>query len=36
MGLRLLEAFVSTAKIDAEPLVRFLLGARSDSPRSSS
>ncbi len=26
LGLRLIEALVSTAKIDAEPLVRFLLG----------
>jgi DNA-binding transcriptional regulator GbsR (MarR family) len=30
LGKGLLDALVSTAKIDAEPLVRFLLGARSD------
>ncbi len=29
LGRRLLEALVSTAKVDAEPLVRFLLGQRS-------
>ena len=28
-GRRLLDALVSTAKVDAEPLVRFLLGQRS-------
>ena len=33
LGHRLLDALVSTAKIDAEPLVRFLLGQR-DSSRS--
>jgi DNA-binding transcriptional regulator GbsR (MarR family) len=30
LGHRLLEALVSTAKVDAEPLVRFLLGKRGD------
>jgi DNA-binding transcriptional regulator GbsR (MarR family) len=30
LGKGLIDALVSTAKIDAEPLVRFLLGARSD------
>ena len=30
LGKGLLDALVSTAKIDAEPLVRFLLGARSE------
>src|SRR6516162_8638990 len=29
LGKRLLDALVSTAKVDAEPLVRFLLGQRS-------
>jgi DNA-binding transcriptional regulator GbsR (MarR family) len=29
LGRRLLDALVSTAKVDAEPLVRFLLGQRS-------
>jgi DNA-binding transcriptional regulator GbsR (MarR family) len=29
IGRRLIDAFVSTAKVDAEPLVRFLLGQRS-------
>jgi DNA-binding transcriptional regulator GbsR (MarR family) len=29
LGRRLIEALVSTAKVDAEPLVRFLLGQRS-------
>ncbi|MGA7119609.1 MAG: hypothetical protein WBY94_05890, partial [Polyangiaceae bacterium] len=29
IGKRLLDALVSTAKVDAEPLVRFLLGQRS-------
>jgi DNA-binding transcriptional regulator GbsR (MarR family) len=29
IGRRLLDALVSTAKVDAEPLVRFLLGRRS-------
>ena len=29
LGRRLLDALVSTAKVDAEPLVRFLLGHRS-------
>src|SRR5580658_6177442 len=29
LGLRLIDALVSTAKIDAEPLVRFLLGRAS-------
>ncbi len=29
LGLRLLDALLSTAKLDAEPLVRFLLGQRS-------
>jgi hypothetical protein len=29
IGRRLIEALVSTAKVDAEPLVRFLLGQRS-------
>jgi DNA-binding transcriptional regulator GbsR (MarR family) len=29
LGGRLIEALVSTAKVDAEPLVRFLLGQRS-------
>jgi DNA-binding transcriptional regulator GbsR (MarR family) len=29
LGQRLMEALVSTAKLDAEPLVRFLLGSRS-------
>ena len=29
LGSRLLDALVSTAKVDAEPLVRFLLGQRS-------
>ena len=33
LGQRLLDVFLSTAKIDAEPLVRFLLGAaRGESP----
>ena len=31
LGKRLLDALVSTAKIDAEPLVRLILGVRSDS-----
>lgn len=31
LGRRLLDALVSTAKVDAEPLVRFLLGQRSSS-----
>ena len=31
LGKGLLDALVSTAKIDAEPLVRFLLGQRADS-----
>ena len=31
LGKRLLDALLSTAKIDAEPLVRFLLGQRSRS-----
>ncbi len=31
LGQRLLDALLSTAKLDAEPLVRFLLGARSPS-----
>ncbi|WP_394838877.1 ArsR family transcriptional regulator [Pendulispora rubella] len=34
LGQRLLDVFLSTAKIDAEPLVRFLLGTRNDAPRS--
>jgi DNA-binding transcriptional regulator GbsR (MarR family) len=29
LGRRLIDALVSTAKVDAEPLVRFLLGQRS-------
>ena len=29
LGQRLIDALVTTAKLDAEPLVRFLLGARS-------
>jgi hypothetical protein len=29
LGRRMLDALVSTAKVDAEPLVRFLLGQRS-------
>jgi hypothetical protein len=29
LGLRLIDALVSTAKLDAEPLVRFLLGRAS-------
>ena len=29
LGKRLIDALVSTAKVDAEPLVRFLLGQRS-------
>ncbi|WP_394849348.1 ArsR family transcriptional regulator [Pendulispora brunnea] len=33
LGQRLLDVFLSTAKIDAEPLVRFLLGTRNE-PRS--
>ena len=33
MGKGLLDALLSTAKIDAEPLVRFLLGARSEAHR---
>ena len=32
LGRGLLDALLSTAKIDAEPLVRFLLGQRGDSP----
>ena len=28
LGRRLIDALVSTAKVDAEPLVRFLLGQR--------
>jgi DNA-binding transcriptional regulator GbsR (MarR family) len=32
LGQRLIDALVTTAKLDAEPLVRFLLGARSRSP----
>jgi len=37
IGLRLLDVFVTTAKVDAEPLVRLLLGgSRGDSPRSPS
>jgi DNA-binding transcriptional regulator GbsR (MarR family) len=35
LGQRLLDALLSTAKLDAEPLVRFLLGARSSAVRSS-
>ena len=31
IGLRLIDALVSTAKVDAEPLVRFLLGQRPPS-----
>jgi DNA-binding transcriptional regulator GbsR (MarR family) len=31
LGKRLIDALVSTAKVDAEPLVRFLLGQRSSS-----
>jgi len=31
LGQRLIDALVTTAKLDAEPLVRFLLGARSRS-----
>jgi len=33
LGQRLLDVFLSTAKIDAEPLVRFLLGARPGAMR---
>jgi len=33
LGQRLLDVFLSTAKIDAEPLVRFLLGTRNDTLR---
>ena len=33
IGKGLLDALLSTAKIDAEPLVRFLLGARSEAHR---
>jgi DNA-binding transcriptional regulator GbsR (MarR family) len=32
LGQRLLDVLLSTAKLDAEPLVKFLLGARRDSP----
>lgn len=32
LGQRLLEALLSTAKLDAEPLVKFLLGARPPAP----
>jgi hypothetical protein len=32
LGARLLDALLSTAKLDAEPLVRFLLGRSSPSP----
>ena len=32
LGYRLIDALVSTAKLDAEPLVRFLLGSRSAQP----
>jgi HTH-type transcriptional regulator, glycine betaine synthesis regulator len=32
LGHRLLEALLSTAKLDAEPLVKFLLGPRSSAP----
>jgi DNA-binding transcriptional regulator GbsR (MarR family) len=35
LGQRLLDALLSTAKLDAEPLVRFLLGARSSQVRTS-
>jgi hypothetical protein len=31
LGKALLDALLSTAKLDAEPLVKFLLGARSSS-----
>jgi HTH-type transcriptional regulator, glycine betaine synthesis regulator len=34
LGQRLLDALLSTAKLDAEPLVKFLLGARAPSPPS--
>jgi DNA-binding transcriptional regulator GbsR (MarR family) len=34
LGARLLEALLSTAKLDAEPLVRFLLGRSSAAPHS--
>jgi DNA-binding transcriptional regulator GbsR (MarR family) len=34
LGARLLDALLSTAKLDAEPLVRFLLGRSSGSPHS--
>jgi DNA-binding transcriptional regulator GbsR (MarR family) len=34
LGARLLDALLSTAKLDAEPLVRFLLGRSSASPHS--
>jgi DNA-binding transcriptional regulator GbsR (MarR family) len=33
LGQRLLDALLSTAKLDAEPLVRFLLGAKSSPAR---
>jgi DNA-binding transcriptional regulator GbsR (MarR family) len=33
LGQRLLDALLSTAKLDAEPLVKFLLGARGQSSR---
>ena len=32
LGQRLLDALLSTAKLDAEPLVKFLFGPRSQSP----
>ncbi len=32
LGQRLLDVFLSTAKIDAEPLVRFLLGTTREAP----
>jgi HTH-type transcriptional regulator, glycine betaine synthesis regulator len=35
LGRRLLDALLSTAKLDAEPLVKFLLGPRSLSPPAS-
>jgi HTH-type transcriptional regulator, glycine betaine synthesis regulator len=34
LGQRLLDALLATAKLDAEPLMKFLLGPRSQSPRS--
>ena len=33
LGKKLLDALLSTAKVDAEPLVRFLLGTRLGEPR---